>query len=105
MTDDRNWTRDDPYRQSRPEDRRLGITGQPERTHSWPSWINWVLPLAALAGLLWYVAHDRAGRQYSDSGTVQQQKEPARTTPPSGTTTPGNTTAPGGTTTAPSGTK
>lgn len=97
MTDDRDPTREgQSYRYSRPEDRRLGITGQQQSTSSWPSWINWALPLAALAGLLWYaLAPDRNAQQYSDKGT-QQYREPARTT-----TTPGGTT----TTTTPSGTK
>lgn len=96
MADDRDRTREDTgYRQSRPEDRRLGITGQPQSTYPWPSWINWALPLAALAGLLWYaLAPDRNAQQYSDRG-IQQQREPARTT-----TTPGGGTT---TTTPPSG--
>lgn len=89
MADDFDRTRGeagDRYRKDR-----LGITGQTQNTHSWPGWLNWVLPLAAVAGLLWYLtAPDR---------TAQQYREPARTTAPSGPTT-----APGGTTTSPGGT-
>lgn len=100
MADDFDRTRGegDRYRSSRSQDR-LGVTGQTRDTHAWPSWINWALPLAALAGLLWYLTGaDR---------TAHQSREPVRTTTTGGTTTgPGGaTSAPSGTNTAPSGTR